>query len=326
MKLLLLSKKYLSILVVFVLFIGIIIGNALVLDSKNGQASVTDSITSFFNNSLNVESAVSKDDFDNDGLTDEEEKLYGTDWRRPDSDGDGYLDGEEIASGYNPLRPAPGDELGDRANLKPRPIPKNLTQSLSQGLTSKLANGEFEPISTEDGFDFIGAQQIDDAINDGLGFAIVATTREYSLQEIPDSEIVISSDNSQEAMDRFPSLVTEALTQALKSVKGAEKLNKSDLEAVLEALQTRNFSKLEVYIESLEKIYQAIKKVPVPDKWIEIHKDHLSITLAKIKIIKIIKEIDSDPLKVSLALQQYESINDAELDMIKKASALKSQK
>lgn len=41
-------------------------------------------------------------DADNDGLTDEEEVLYGTDATNPDTDGDGYLDGEEVDSGYNP--------------------------------------------------------------------------------------------------------------------------------------------------------------------------------------------------------------------------------
>ncbi len=31
------------------------------------------------------------------------EQLYGTDPNKPDTDGDGYLDGEEVTNGYNPL-------------------------------------------------------------------------------------------------------------------------------------------------------------------------------------------------------------------------------
>lgn len=42
-------------------------------------------------------------DSDNDGLTDVEETLYRTDKNKPDTDRDGYIDGQEIASGYNPL-------------------------------------------------------------------------------------------------------------------------------------------------------------------------------------------------------------------------------
>ncbi len=44
-----------------------------------------------------------KKDFDDDGLTDEEEVQYGTDPENPDSDSDGYLDGDEVKNGYNPL-------------------------------------------------------------------------------------------------------------------------------------------------------------------------------------------------------------------------------
>jgi len=41
-------------------------------------------------------------DSDEDGLSDEEEIFYGTDKNNPDTDGDGYLDGDEVEGGYNP--------------------------------------------------------------------------------------------------------------------------------------------------------------------------------------------------------------------------------
>jgi len=41
-------------------------------------------------------------DTDNDGLTDQEEIIYGTDSNNPDTDGDGFKDGDEVKSGYNP--------------------------------------------------------------------------------------------------------------------------------------------------------------------------------------------------------------------------------
>lgn len=42
-------------------------------------------------------------DADGDGLTDEEEKIYGTDPLDLDTDADGYTDGEEVENGYDPL-------------------------------------------------------------------------------------------------------------------------------------------------------------------------------------------------------------------------------
>jgi hypothetical protein len=48
-------------------------------------------------------------DTDSDGLTDTEETIvYGTDSALPDSDTDGFLDGNEVFHGYNPNGTAPG--------------------------------------------------------------------------------------------------------------------------------------------------------------------------------------------------------------------------
>jgi hypothetical protein len=50
-------------------------------------------------------------DTDSDGLTDVEEVLYGTDAKKPDSDNDHFLDGNEVFHLYNPAALAPGKLL-----------------------------------------------------------------------------------------------------------------------------------------------------------------------------------------------------------------------
>ncbi len=50
-------------------------------------------------------------DPDNDGLTNADEALWGTDPNDPDTDGDKYKDGEEVKAGHNPTIPAPNDKL-----------------------------------------------------------------------------------------------------------------------------------------------------------------------------------------------------------------------
>lgn len=42
-------------------------------------------------------------DTDNDGLTDAEEAIFGSDSAKPDTDGDGYADGAEVIAGYDPV-------------------------------------------------------------------------------------------------------------------------------------------------------------------------------------------------------------------------------
>ena len=44
-------------------------------------------------------------DSDEDGLTNGQEKIYGTDPSNPDTDNDTYLDGDEVAAGYDPNGP-----------------------------------------------------------------------------------------------------------------------------------------------------------------------------------------------------------------------------
>lgn len=57
-------------------------------------------------------------DSDSDGLSDVEEPMYGTDPRNPDSDGDGFLDGNEAYHLYNPAARAPV-RLLDSGLVKP---------------------------------------------------------------------------------------------------------------------------------------------------------------------------------------------------------------
>lgn len=59
-------------------------------------------------------------DRDGDGLSDDDEKKYGTNPDNPDTDGDGYLDGVEVRNGFNPLGPGKlNANIGAGQNLSP---------------------------------------------------------------------------------------------------------------------------------------------------------------------------------------------------------------
>jgi len=56
-------------------------------------------------------------DSDSDGISDLEEAIFGSDVRNPDSDGDGFLDGNEVFNLYNPMGKAPA-KLADSGMVK----------------------------------------------------------------------------------------------------------------------------------------------------------------------------------------------------------------
>lgn len=76
-------------------------------------------------------------DPDHDGLTNAEEVLWNTDPLNADTDGDGFKDGEEVASGHNPLIPGPNDLINS----------DNLTDQLSQLTVAGILAGALNPAS-----------------------------------------------------------------------------------------------------------------------------------------------------------------------------------
>jgi hypothetical protein len=76
-------------------------------DALTGLGTDTDTaldpdVTTTTTTGVAVPPAVPSEDSDRDGLTDEEEKLFGTLSEKPDTDGDSFADGDEVLLGYDP--------------------------------------------------------------------------------------------------------------------------------------------------------------------------------------------------------------------------------
>jgi hypothetical protein len=76
---------------------------------------------------ITLVAAEEDEDSDSDGVSDEEERIKGTDPNNPDTDGDGLKDGEEVASGTDPLNPdSDNDNIKD---YETKPERSNMTQA-----------------------------------------------------------------------------------------------------------------------------------------------------------------------------------------------------
>lgn len=82
--------------------------NSILNHNDNQNENLNQVVTDLNLANTNVEDLntnVTQNDSDGDGLTDADELLYGSDMTNNDSDGDGYLDGEEVKNGYDPMGP-----------------------------------------------------------------------------------------------------------------------------------------------------------------------------------------------------------------------------
>jgi hypothetical protein len=110
-------------------------------------------------NTVNFNALNDTQDYDRDGLTNEQETLYNTDPLKADTDGDSYLDGIEVAHCYNPLGPGRLATCGAIVNptttvtgpyygqprLKSLVVEQNLARELSQLLVPYKLKNKHQP-------------------------------------------------------------------------------------------------------------------------------------------------------------------------------------
>jgi len=166
-------------------------------------------------------------DSDQDGLTDQEEKMIGTDPKNSDTDGDGYSDGKEVQSGYNPLKPAPGDKIVVAAGSSPQKeeaakdsADSNMTEEFLAGTGSDLSDLGLGGITDEALNDFSSDPQNPNLTNEMLGQLMALTKEKASTSEnFLNNPALTTEDYSQIAQKSLESINIE---QALPEIKDEE--------------------------------------------------------------------------------------------------------
>jgi hypothetical protein len=299
------SKKLSLIVAVFILLIGIFIGGYLVLKSNKGIASQLSNILKTDSVSLATCSPDPSDpnkDSDNDGLKDWQElQAYGTDACKPDTDGDGYLDGEEVASGYDPAKKAPGDELLGTTPKTPRPLPDNLTTALSANLAQQIGAGKIDSFTTTG--KILSSSELENypAIQQSVQEITAASLQLFEPEPIDDSQIKTISDNSKAAIQNYARAAANCLPQSTEN-------QTSELDLFIDVLKNNDPSGLNTYLKIYQDGYEKFKTLTVPSDFVSLHKKQMNIFSSMIKIYEAMKTASIDPLKASIALQKYEAL------------------
>lgn len=252
-------------------------------------------------------------DSDQDGLTDAEEKTYGTDPFNPDTNGDGYSDGAEVKSGYDPLTGkkimiSPNQNNSTGAVLGQSDI-KNSSGDSSNNLTQQMAQ-KISELTTKNGSQdqSVSLQDIQSLVSDALNSSVTSD----ELPQINKADIKIKKQDytgtadeiKAKKKDDFINYIT-AVFYIISSNSPRPLTSSSDMSStiisltnqILDATSKRDSSALADLNKSGEKITEQLKSIEVPEELVDIHTKALSYAMYSQTLEKNIDPTPGDPIK-----------------------------
>jgi predicted transcriptional regulator len=256
-------------------------------------------------------------DADQDNLSLQEEKLYGTDANKSDTDGDGYSDGVEIESGYNPLVPAPGDRI---VKLEEK-ISQEVAGAAEDNLTNKVSVQIAGVLSgvTDDNkevtFDQINSA-VEQAMSGNNADVVLPEVdmKEIKIKKAPSKSMKEKERKSQEKKDVLEYLTVMSYIVANNSPSQFNTedqfggvMNTLSSQAIL-GLANGNVEGTNALAERGQKILDESKKVEVPEAMVDIHVKALKMGLYAASLKKDIKTDGDDPIGQIAALSRMQAL------------------
>lgn len=294
------NKNVNRVAIPLVLIVGIFIGGVVVLRTKGIGAAILSEGKKVFVPVADDPEA----DPDNDGLKNWQEKIYKTDTRNPDTDGDGYLDGEEVGSGYDPAISSPNDALEGTDTNQPRPLPKNLTDYLAQILTQKISSGEIAPAKGEklDSND-PNTPYNQEILQEALAQINLRAKEYFVLPEIKIADIKVhSSPTTNEIIGAYISTMSRTVSRS----EGVKQLNKSEATIIQETIKNKDVTEINVLLMSVQKNIIDTKNVTAPQGFEKLHAQQIALLMLEEKILDAVKHFDQDPATAIAGLETYQ--------------------
>lgn len=235
-------------------------------------------------------------DADCDGLTDAEEKLYKTNSSNSDTDGDGYSDGVEVKSGYDPTKKAPGDKVSVLSSQTTSPEDAidnaSTTNTFSQDLQDFISSKGDKPITNADINDFVstnlaaktGDQITVDTLPEIDVSSIKVLDQDYTLLSADEKKKQIQADSS----EYFNTLIYLLISNSPETITSKEDLTtfSQDFTEHVSSLSSTSpdydyFSdlgnRLDIFLNQLQDITVPETIIPIHTKMIRIIKGFLQL-------------------------------------------------
>ena len=231
--------------------------------------------------------ANSDNDSDQDGLTNREESYWNTDFQNPDTDGDGFLDGEEVASGHDPSKPGPDDAIVSA---------KNLTEKSSALLVSGLAEGSLKVSSIK--FD----KSIDSVVDD-LFYQSTINYQKTTLNNLVTEPIVTIGSDQKSVQEYLKKMNSVLALFWLDDLKGF--INVLNIFQELDNTQNYKDPKFKDSIDNevarFENQIKQLETIPTPSNWIDVHGQLVLKMQSMAKNYLLFKNIGDDPMQGTIS-------------------------
>ena len=258
-------------------------------------------------------------DSDQDGLSNDEEALYKTDPLDKDSDDDGYMDGVEVESGYDPLKPAPGDRVAPVVtnNVSDPTVgnTENVTDQISAEIVSLVQTNTAED----------GGELTNEDVSAAVQNVLDQTDQEIILPEVNMDEIKIKTVSKklkakqreeQEREDAIEYLTVMAYILANNSPRKFNSEN--DLGSMISSLGVNsltsvslgNSGALEDLAKKGEKTLKEIKDIEVPEGMLDVHAKAIKMAKYSMTLKDEVKEKNpqQDPLGQIAAFSKIQGL------------------
>ncbi len=237
-------------------------------------------------------------DADQDGLINADEALWGTDAYTADTDGDGYLDGDEVTNQHNPTIAGPNDTLPDNyepgqdlqaLDLAPLQVDQYFESDLDlYAEKSNLTEAYTQTHSTEETTtaNMIAYAQTQSIIT--------------KLPTVQESAIQTTTDNS-----------TLTLSLYLNQARSIQQLSDSQtLSKALDELYTNNnTARIDSMSLQVRQYQQSLFDEKAPTTAVALHKLLLGYTELLAATLDEIALWNTDPIRSLVALQQLDTID-----------------
>ncbi|MFZ1720519.1 MAG: hypothetical protein WAU28_04195 [Candidatus Moraniibacteriota bacterium] len=223
-------------------------------------------------------------DSDSDGLSNEEERLYGTDPFIKDTDGDGYSDGVEVKGGYNPLKKAPGDRIviggsnaEDTTSTGSVASKENLTQKISTEVAKMVSE---KGTNSSD----VSLSDLDSAVSTVLSSSEniilpIASIDEIKIKPLTKKEKKLSASERKKVEEEYIVEYLTSMAYIMANNSPSTFQTEDQLQSIASnvadqsnnALLLGDFSYISDLSKNGERMLEQIKEVEVPESMVDMH-------------------------------------------------------